>query len=259
MKKNNLFLFLLFFCFSQKLWADGLDYSADGGFQTYPLGSLFSAQAGYGAKIWQAPESGPADFWKYGYVRPQIKVDSIFLINRITAELEFYPISLLGFSAGGGVSQRDVQKYKDFDCDALRCRGELTYELIRANLTLGYADFFFNARGTYQKFHSASRTQAFYDEMSYLVGQAGGDDQRSLQILGGQKISDKWSALVAGSFQEFIHTRNNNAAVLALVNYTEGPWRASFGLGEYRSTHQVANPVAAFVIHWSGPKSLALF
>jgi hypothetical protein len=64
-KLLSLTVLVAFFSFSSAQAAvtnPGFDYLIKGGGQTYPLGGIITAQAGYGVKLWEglAPEEGPA-------------------------------------------------------------------------------------------------------------------------------------------------------------------------------------------------------
>ena len=103
-----------------------------------PTGLVLSAGVAYNQKIWD--DSGEK-FWKYGYIRPKVAFDTSFLVNTVSAELQTYPISILGFSFGSNYAYRSIQHNDDFSCDLYNCRGEMHRNYFRANANLGAGDY----------------------------------------------------------------------------------------------------------------------
>jgi hypothetical protein len=237
----------------------GFDYLIKGGGQTYPLGGIITAQAGYGVKLWEAgpPAEGPQ--WKYGYLRPAIELQTAGTVNRASAGLEIFPISILGIRGGYGVSQRTLSYVQDFDCSEVMCDETLNYDYLQANLLGGYKSFILSVMGKYEKFTASESVKPFYEEMSYLVGQADHDDLRTLDVFAGFQLSDRWTSGVRGIYQEFVFSQNNSSSMFAVGRYTEGFWQGTLALGQYKSSHQDSRFSAILSVSYNGIKGIGLF
>ncbi len=237
---------------------EGFDYNFEASGQTFPMGGLIKARAGYGYKLWQAASSEESLFWKYGYLRPNIELNTAGILNRGAISLEFFPVSIFGITGGVGVSDRHSTYYQDFNCNDVLCNETLTYQFLRARLLGGYKSFLFSVTAKYEKFKSSNDVKPFYEEMSYLVGASGKDDLKTLNVLIGTKLSDRWNLGLMSVFQNFIHSQVNNSAMFLAGNYSESFWQASLGLGQYKSSHQNDNFAAVVSITYTGQKGLSV-
>ncbi|KYG66923.1 hypothetical protein AZI86_07815 [Bdellovibrio bacteriovorus] len=236
----------------------GLDYNLEAGAQSYPLGGLVTAKAGYGIPLWESNSTDEELFWKYGYLRPNIEINTAGVLNRGAASLEFYPVAILGLVGGAGFSVRNSSYYSDFNCNDVLCNETLTYEFLRARLLGGYKSFLVSIMAKHEKFKSKNKIKPFYEEMSYLVGDIEGDDLKTLNVVAGIKLSDRWNLGVLAIFQNFIHSENNNSSMFVVGNYNEGFWQGSLGLGQYKSSHQESNCAAVVSVIYTGKKGLSL-
>lgn len=249
-----LLLFLASFSALHNTFANGLDYQASASVQSYPLGTMVKGNVGYGYELWRKEGE-----FTYGYVRPFVQLDTVGVINRPYVGLEIYPISILGFSTGQGFSQRNTQSFTDFDCQQILCDQTLRSQYVQAHVMVGYGDVLLDLKGRKEWFRESEGLKPFYEEMSYLVGAPGADEQQSLTAILGYRWSEQINFGVMGIFQKFETSQNDNGSVHALVNYKEGDWRFAVGLGQYRSSHQDSNTSAVLRVQWVGMPSLALF
>jgi hypothetical protein len=251
--------FLLIVSTARALTPQGLDAKAEVSGQTYPLGGLLTGTVGYSKGLWkEAGKENEKDFWQYGYMRGMAELKTAGLINRLTAAVEVYPISILGLSVGGGTDLRNYNKFTDFDCGSLMCDQSLNFQFAQARLIVGYEKLLGVITARYDQYRAETGKQDFYDEMSYLVGRKGQDDLRTLNVLALYRQDDTWAYGVLALYQQFIFSQSNSSSVFALVNYTEGPWRASLGAGEFHSSHQGQKPSLLFSLQYTGIKGMGL-
>jgi hypothetical protein len=274
----SLSLTVLFVCFLQVFgdagcgsavaWADsptvitgGWDSQASFATRTYPFGAMSSGQVGYGKLLWgpgtSRDESG-SRYWQYGYVRPSIQVQAIGVTNRVFGEVEFYPISILGFAAGSGFSSRQSNVDAAFDCAIVQCNGTLWRDYVRTQFVAGAWRVFVIGWGRYEKFRTANDQQKFREEGSALVSQPGSDALRSLTGVLGFTINKDWNLGIVLSDQTFIGSQNNNQNRAFVLNHFSGPWRWAVGIGDYVSSHQSRGYTANLSITWIGIPSLQL-
>jgi hypothetical protein len=261
LKSFSFFLLLSFLNTPGALAApsSGLDYKAGASGQTYPLGGLLTGTLGYGVEMWkgQGPDTG-SDFWQYGYLRPVLEWKTAAVTNRLTAAVEVFPISILGVSAGGGIDQRNYKKFTSFDCDSVMCDQSLSFQFVQARLIVGAGKFLGVITGRYDWYRAESDKQAFYDYMSYLIGQPGHDNLRTLNVVALYRHDETWGFGALAIYQQMIYSQNNSASMFGIVNYTEGPWRGTVGLGEFHSSHQAEKPSMVFSLEYHPVKGIGL-
>lgn len=227
--------------------------------QSYPLGGTATASGGYGYELWRnASEENEPTFWQYGYVRPQLELKSALLINRVTAAIEVFPVSILGLTVGGGIDARNYNKFTDFDCSKLLCEQSLSFQFTQARLIAGFGNFVGIITGRYDWYRAETGTRPFYDEMSYLIGQAGADELKTLNVLALYRQDDIWGYGAMANYQQFIYNASNNAAMFAIGTYTEGTWRTTIGLGQFHSSHQAQGFAMVFSMTYIAQKSIGL-
>ncbi len=236
----------------------GFDYEAWGSAQSYPLGGLLYVRAGYGHLLWESEEQKEESPWKFGYIRPYAELNIAGVLNRAAIGLELYPISILGITAGSGYSHRSAMYFQDFDCGQVICNEALQYNFLQARIIAAYEKFLFVATGKYETFKADSDDRPFYEEMSYLIGNPGKDDLKTLNALAGYQLSDLWTTGVMGIFQNFTKSESNNSQVFAFARYKEGFWTGDMGIGHYKSTHQDGRPAVFISITYTGIKSIGL-
>lgn len=237
----------------------GFDYEAWGSAQSYPLGGLLYARAGYGQLLWQNEDQEAETPWQFGYIRPYAELNIAGVLNRGAVGLEIFPVSIFGITAGSGYSHRNATYFQDFDCGTdVMCNEGLQYSFLQARAIGAYKDFLLVVTGKYEAFRANKSDLPFYEEMSYLVGNPGKDDLKTLQALAGYKLSDLWTVGTLGIFQNFIHSESNNSQVFAFARYKEGFWTGDLGLGHYKSTHQDGRPAVFLSVTYTGIKSIGL-
>jgi len=136
---------LLFFLISLTSWAK---FDLTGGIQgrTLPaLGAELYAESGYNQLLW-GKKNEPKDFL-YGLIRPSVQLTSSAVINAAKAEVELFPLSIIGFSAGSQIIHSNFD-FPFFDCDIVDCDGEFRRNFVEAKMVLGAKGFI--ALGNYK-------------------------------------------------------------------------------------------------------------
>ena len=243
----------------------GVDAHASLSAQSYPLGGMLTGDIGYGQKIWSAEpsstdtaDSSASPDWHYGYLHPDFELKTSAVTNRLTAALEFYPISIFGLSAGGGADFSHYNRFTGIDCNRVTCSGTLMFQFFQAKLIGGIGKFVLTATARYDSYYTHESAQSFYDYMSYLVGQPGHDDLRSLTLLSLYRLNDTWAFGGVGIFQQMVLSHGNNAEVFVVGNYTRGAWQLSAGIGDFHSDHQPLEPAALMLLTYTFNRSIGL-
>ncbi len=110
---------------------EGWDAQAGLSLRNYPLGASVSGTVGYGYELWRSSSESGGPEWKYGYIRPSVKLQSSGVVNGATAEVEVFPISIFGFALGQNLSGRNLKPSDDFDCLTTHCGGRLQRSYLR--------------------------------------------------------------------------------------------------------------------------------
>lgn len=123
------------FIISLKVFAN-FDLSVGTGARTYPgFGFEGFGEIGYNQLLYgDAPGKGIF----YGLIRPSLRLASSAVINSYDAKLEVYPISIIGFAAGHRFIKADFEDFPAFDCDEIRCSGELKKDYVHMRAVLGF-------------------------------------------------------------------------------------------------------------------------
>lgn len=217
-------------------FAEGLEANVGALFRAYPLQAIITGEGAYGKIFWGTKEEG--DF-KYGYIRPYLRVGTIAVVNRGEIGVGFYPISIFGITAGYMQSVRltNPPGINSLDCTTINCKGTIGTPFARANLTLGVWNLVgtFSGRLAPLLTFGATQAQTFAEEPA-LSGNSTGDWNASLNAFLGYKVYQKilvglnlqWEAMLSSG-------QNSNlqgiAGVIPLGNY-----RIVAGLGAMQST-----------------------
>lgn len=129
--------------------------------RTYPgIGAEAIIESGYNYLLWgEGKRSNPL----YGLIRPSIFTSTSIVINSYGAEIGFYPISFLGIEKGFRNIQSDFQKFNFYNCEEVRCNGNLQRNYTTYKLALGYKNFLATSRiqiSDNQYSHAGSRGKA---------------------------------------------------------------------------------------------------
>ncbi len=141
-----------------------LDYFLAGSFRSYPIGTAITAEIGKGFKFYEKNKI------LYGYLRPAINVQSSALINQASAQIDFYPVSFLGFYAGRGIGAKSTKKLQGFDCDVIKCDGGVSKTYFGVNLALAYKKLKFVSYLRRTQVDLNNHQGYFAEEFSNLIG-----------------------------------------------------------------------------------------
>lgn len=212
--------------------------------RSYTLGAVTQANIGHGFLLWgenplpHLPKVGPRQdggppIWKYGYLRPAIYAQSAGVMNRLTAELEFFPISIFGIALGQGIHQRP-QFSRQWDCDnAISCKGWLARTTLRAQMVLGAAGFF--AAGVLRKewISATDNSRPFGDEGMGITGKPGGDRFLTATAVLGYQLRPNWSLGTQMIRCSAELMPNRSVTSLVFVNHLRGDTSYVLGVGTY--------------------------
>ena len=229
--------------------------------RTYPAGAQIAASLGIGQALWGDPdgktEKGKQN-WKYGYTRLAINGATSVVVNRIGMELQFYPISILGFGVG---YDRGVRNFtpKAIDCSNFECNGTITRKFLRMQLLAASHGLVLSLTGRYEELRAPDANLPFFDEMTLLVGQSAGEQVLSWTPVLLYGISDQWQAGAAILYNHALDTGGDSLLYGPVVGYKPCPdWTILSGIGLNRSPVVHSALAGFFVIQWMFKDGLAL-
>ena len=103
---------------------------------TPSVGGEVEIEAGYNQLLWGQGPGNSGSNVLYGLLRPSLTLASSGVINSAKARLEFFPVSFVGLAAGHEQVQSDFDGFTYFDCEQMRCKGEISRNFLQANLGL---------------------------------------------------------------------------------------------------------------------------
>ncbi|MGE0762090.1 MAG: hypothetical protein AB7N80_02310 [Bdellovibrionales bacterium] len=252
-----LLLILASFGFAtQKTWA-GLEYGAEALFRSYPLSASLTGRLGYGLVLWG--DSGRGDSPWYGYVKPELKLTSVGTYNAGALQFKIFPISFLGFVAGGEMVSNS-SAYQAYDCDTYRCVGKSWQTYVEANLALALGPAFLLGKAGHEDWHQAADQDRDFINPTYgLVTKKEGDRIRYASGVVGYKYDEKWTMIYTYLWAQMQEIKGQSQMHLGLAQWSQGAWKVAIGAGTFESEIKDEQFTALFRVQWHGTPTLELF
>ncbi|MGE0615153.1 MAG: hypothetical protein AB7P04_05905 [Bacteriovoracia bacterium] len=235
----------------------GIDYSAALRARSYPFGANLGITGGFARKH----EWTPGSNWKFGYVRASASYETSVVLNRLIAQIDVYPISILGVSFGQSYGWRAFDN-SAFDCTVFVCRGLLrrTYLEARSILQAWRLTLVNSARFEYLVPSDDSRPGAqFSDESSVLPGASGGDHLFRYEGALVYEIREHLHAGGLFTWSRMSGTDTTQDAEYAIVKWDNGPWSWVGGVGMFYSDRKPRALSFVLSLRWTGANELGLF
>jgi hypothetical protein len=239
-------------------WATPSKFDFNAGLQgrTLPgLGAELYADSGYNFVFWGKKEE-PKDIL-YGLVRPSFGVSTSGVINSVKAELEVFPISIIGFAVGRQILHSNYE-FPFFDCEEVTCRGEYLRNYVETKMVLGHKGWI--ALGNYKidTLHSPNGERPMVDWRNVIVGEPGEEVQIEKKLLLGKLFSNKMLGVLIENvrFEGSGERKESFAAV-----YQERHKDTSYllGVGGFHTDQRPMGFQVYFRIHHVALPSLKLF
>jgi hypothetical protein len=230
------------------------DYSSHFITRSFPIAMVLRNSFGSGVKFW-----GGSHKALYGYVRAGANIDTSVVVNTVGGQIDFFPISFLGFSAGSTRTYRNFDPIQ-FECDKVECRGDVKRNFVAAKMGLAYGPVYLMAHAERFQQELANPTgRQFADEQTSLIARAEGDEMERFSATLGYNLSDGYS--LAGHFvnQEMLENKNISQMKLLLLRKQYGAWSYVAGAGLFRWKEDIDVATAIFSLMWDGSRGVKLF
>lgn len=219
------------------------------------LGAELYGEAGYNQLIWGKKE-GPKDFL-YGLVRPSLGVATSGVINGLKAEVELFPISIFGITAGRQIIDSNFN-FPFFDCDDVNCLGEFHRNYIEAKMVLGAKGFIALANYKIDTVTGPSDDKPMADWRNVIVGNSRRDTQIEKKLLLGKVFGNKMIGLL-GENVMFDGSRERKESYAAVYQFRKKDTSYMIGSGIFHTDREPMGLIFYFRVHHVWLPSLKLF
>lgn len=219
------------------------------------IGAELYAESGYNFKIWGKKEE-PKDVL-YGLIRPNLQVSSSAVINSAKGELEFFPISILGFAVGRQYINSNYD-FPFFNCDEIICDGEFQRNYVESKMVLGHAGWVIVGHYKVETLRAPNSNKPMADWRNIIIGDPGEEVQIEKKLIFGKQFSNKLVGIMLENVQ-FQGSGQRRESFAAVYQERRGDTSYMIGAGALH-THEVPMGfVMYFRIHHIALPSLKLF
>jgi hypothetical protein len=247
---------LLFFSLSATFAATKFDASYGVQGRTLPaFGAELYADSGLNFKFW-GKKNEPKDVL-YGLIRPNVGVSTSGVINSAKAEIEFFPISFIGISAGRQIINSNFD-FNFLDCKNIQCQGEFMRNYVESKMVVGYKGWV--ALGNYKvdTLRSPNNDSPMADWRHVIVGQGGEEVQIEKKLLLGKVFNQHMLGVLIENVQ-FLGSRERKESFAAVYQIRKNDTQYMMGAGLFHSSQQPMGVIIYFRIHQQLLPSLKLF
>ncbi len=217
-----------FFTFDQKVSLVG---------RSYPIGIQAWYTGGLDFLSWGDPHT-----WKYGYFRAALNAASSGVVDRIGFEFQYFPLSIIGLSAGYDWGGRWYQPHF-IDCSVYDCQGRLDSAYLKLQFAAAAHSLIVSGFIKYEELKHIGGLPQFYDESTLLPGQSRGEDVLTTNPTLLYSLSDRLNLGMTLLYSHGITSQSFSSLWGPVAQYHFGkdaPGVANsqvvFGLGEDQST-----------------------
>ncbi|MBK23130.1 MAG: hypothetical protein CME70_03915 [Halobacteriovorax sp.] len=243
----NKFLLSLFILISPMTVYSSWDFKVDQLFRSFPTGFYIKANGGYSYKFWE----GEKDF-AYGYLRPNLNLQTSAVVNVINPHLDFNPISFVNLFAGYSYTMRNISEISNFDCNQVICKADLNRKYYGARVALAYKNFLLLTGIKWTGVSLKDPTsQNFADEQSSTIASAGKDRLIQKTLLFGYQLNKKLLLGYLGQYNHMQNLKQKTKMHIALTRFTFSKnWELSAGPGLFQTRTDANNFTVLSLLTW---------
>ncbi len=194
--------------------------------RSYPVGAQLVGSAGLGARIW-----GRTDQWKYGYARLAFNGATSVVVNRAGVEVQLFPVSILGVSAGYESGVRNFRP-RFLDCNAVECEGRVDRAYLRGQLFFGVKGVVLNWNVRYEQLRAYRSERPFFDEMTLLRGRSAGEVVIQHNPILLYRVSPEWKVGATSLYSRALDSGGYSHMYGPLVAWSDPvKWSVAGGIG----------------------------
>jgi hypothetical protein len=250
------FIFVVFLLLSNLSYAS-FDLSAGTNARSYPgVGGEAYIESGYNAVLWgKGIKKNPL----YGLVRPAVRFSSSGVINSYDARVEFFPISFLGFVRGYQHINSRFEKFNFYNCENVRCTGDIKRDYTKAKLALGALGFISIVELTIShNEYSGNGSEPVAEFRFATLAEAGQDSFNQSRYVLAYK-HDKGVMGILTQYTKFSNSGQSHNMDLFIYSQRSDRTVYTFGAGQFMSSHWARGFVAVFQMRTNFLDTKAIF
>ncbi|MCO4754816.1 MAG: hypothetical protein KC478_10065 [Bacteriovoracaceae bacterium] len=181
------------------------------------------------------------------------------MVNSYDVRVEFYPISFIGFAAGHEKARSDYEDFTYFECDEIRCSGDITRDYALAKIALAAGPILFSAMAKRSRnSYSGEDDEAVGEYQWAVLASAGSDTFHMRRFFTGLKTKVGTLGLLNEElrFSESEQFYKMNAA---LINLTRSKVSTTFGAGGLHTSEAKRGLIVFLLFKYHFEKSDKLF
>lgn len=207
---------------------------------------IVEAQGGASQVLWGDPATNPI----FGYVRASGGARTSGVANGYRAQLELYPVSLLGVTVGTQGLYRSVDA-PGVDCARYECRGWVQSHYLQFRSVVGFSGNF--AQILYQRDFYEDRPSLaipLFDSVTLLPLQGTGDHARSWTAVVGRNFAPHWAGGALWMHSKSPTTRAHSASAALFARWTPAEVTYTLGIGRGNSSVAGVGAQALATLSW---------
>jgi hypothetical protein len=222
------------------------------------LGGSAVIDLGYSLPLWGTPSEGNPMF---GIIRASVSARSAVVVTDYDSEITFYPISFIGFGAGQKVMKSEYKEFSYYDCENVRCEGELRKDYKFAKLAFGYGRLisyfkYTDFRNSYTDEDGKNQGVAEYEDV--VIASPKNDTNSKQSYFLGFNLGDTQIGFVSDN-AKYHDSQQYYKMNLLLYHKKIDKFSYTFGIGGLESSHQTPGTIIIYKLNYEFFQSLALF
>lgn len=251
--KNLIFGIFIYISLAISSVNANVDYDVKAVTRTYPVALSFIGTLGYGYKFWGS-DSGPL----YGYIRPSVYAQTSGVINGLGAQVDFFPVSFLGFYTGAKIVKRATDDLGSYNCAAIICNGTMNRKYFGFKFGIALKGAFLFIDGKKENAEVKDRLGVFAEETSTLLGQSGGDDLTQITSIVGYELTKTFSIGALVQHSQMKRLENKSIMSLGITRMNFKPWSITIGAGQFHTRQSSDHFTVLALFGWTGSKGVQL-
>lgn len=186
--------------------------------RTYPIGAQIAASGGLAYSFW-----GDTKTWKYGYARAGLNLMTSAVVNRAGIELQVFPISIFGISAGYDTGTRNfIPKW--LDCNLYECTGRVDRKHMRAALVAAYSGFSFMFIARYEELRGFNSTSKLvFDETTLVLAKRDGESVFTMNPVLLYQVGERTNVGLVSLYTRALNTGGYSHLYGPIVSHSTSP------------------------------------
>ncbi|OFZ80317.1 MAG: hypothetical protein A2583_03355 [Bdellovibrionales bacterium RIFOXYD1_FULL_53_11] len=228
------------------------DFGVSAFLRSFPLSGTLGIEGGYNHLIWgRDPRTNESPSPLYGFARPSLFAATSGLYNSGGVQLEIFPVSFAGMRIGAWL-EHSIGAYSGIDCTRHECSGlsQRRYIEVPVGAAIGpvFAGLAFKLEGLA---HQSSAAKPFIEPEFSLPARSTYDNILSVRTVLGAGLGYGIRVFYLNAFARMDALRGYSTWNYLVGQYSDGPWKMTFGAGVFSSSLRGAGISAIAGIKWT--------